>query len=276
VKGSRTHDGAIGTRHGDVLRAGADGRTFTHCRSDGSRASVIAVTDTGYHEAVLPPQVAAAGTLPGGDGQAVYAPGAIAGRSGALAAVAGGARTYLPAAHGPLFLSLPGRDDPRKSVAVHAGRGREPLFEVPPIPAAEAVLAGEGAQHPDRHLFFVPAARVLVVLSPDGATVTLHRFDVVGHLEKAADYLFVASAPPQAVAGKSFNYQLSLRSKKPAGGFRLLSGPPGLAVGAEGRVSWGVPADFGKAAAVAVAITDAAGKEQRHEFELIPTLPPPE
>jgi hypothetical protein len=41
-------------------------------------------------------------------------------------------------------------------------------------------------------------------------------------------------------------------------------------------VSWDVPADAEKPVTVAVGVTDAAGKEHRYEFELLPTLPPPE
>ncbi len=271
VKGSRTNAGALAPRPGDVLRASADGRTFTHCREDG-KAAVIVVTDTGYHESALPGAEAA--TLPGGDGQAVYAPGAIAGRTG-VAVAPSGEGVYLPAVQGPLFLSLPGRGTARKSVAVHAGRDHDPLFELPPIPALTAALGRERVPI-DRRVFFVPAAQVLVFLTPEADAVTLHRLDVDALLEKADAYLFVTSIPPAAVVGKSFDYRLVVKSKKPAAGFKLVSGPPGLKVSAEGRVTWTVPATFARTATVAITITGEGGDEHRHEFELIPMSAPPE
>ena len=98
----------------------------------------------------------------------------------------------------------------------------------------------------------------------------------VDEVPEAGDYPFVTSVPPAAVAGKLFGYQLAVKSKKPASEFKLVSGPTDLEVSADGRVRWPVPETFDRAASVVVAISDETGKEYRHEFDLIPTLPPPE
>jgi S1-C subfamily serine protease len=274
VKGSRTSAG-IGVRRGDVLRASADGRTFTHSRAKG-KASVITVTDTGYHE-VAPWPLAEAAALPSGDGQVVYAPGLLTGRAGLRSPIEEAGWTYLPAAHGPLFLAIPqGERAEKHAVEVRAGRDPNSLFELPRVPELEAVLDREKVPQLDRHVFFVPDAKVLAVLAPDGETLTLHKLDVDAQLAKAGDYAFVTSAPPQVVAGKSFSYQLVVKSNSPAVTFKLRSGPPDLTVSSSGRVKWNVPDKLQRAVVAVVAITDEAGKEYRHEIELIPTLPPPD
>jgi S1-C subfamily serine protease len=274
VRGSRTV-GELGMLPKDVLRASGDGRTFTHSLETG-KAAVIALTDTGFHESVLSWPTAPGGTVPGGDGQTVYAPGRIAGR-GAVRAPSddGDAWTYLPAVHGPLYLALP-RPGGDKAPAIHAGRDSNPLCELPPLPALAAVLDRAKAPHIDRHAFFVPGAKALVVLGPDGVTLTVHKLDVDALLDKTDGYLYVTSAPPQAIVGKELDYQLAVKSKKPATGFKLRGGPEGLTVSDAGRVKWDVPATFTKPVVVVVEISDGDGKEFRHEFELIPTLPPPE
>ncbi|MBN9117913.1 MAG: serine protease [Planctomycetes bacterium] len=272
VKGSRAGT-KLGVQSGDALRAGADGRTFLHARGNGA-AALIAVTDTGYHEAQLPGAGPRTATTLGGDGQLGYQPDGTHGRAGLRGGPSFG-WPCLPAVQGPLVLAMSAEVRERERVlAVHAGRDRAPLFVVPPVPALTAVLDRTKASRLDRHVFFVPAARAVAVLSPDGTAITLCKLDVDAELEKADDYLFVASAPPAAAAGRSFDYRIAVKSKKPAAGFKLLSGPPGLTVSDDGRVSWDVPATSTKPAVVVVAITDAADKEHRHEFELIPAALP--
>ncbi len=272
VKGSRTI--AVGPdKEHSRLHASADGRTFLRVHPK-SEAEVIVVTDTSYYESEVDASFEGAGDFAvlSGDGQTVFTHDSIETRTGSVIGRGPlGAGPCFPAATGPLVLAAS-----QKRLALFAGRDRKPLAELPPIPALEPVFDRKKVPHPDRHVVFVPAAQALVVLAPDGASVTLHKLDVDALLESAGDYLFVTSGPPQASAGKSFDYQLAVKSKRPATGFKLVSGPKDLTVSADGRVRWAVPDSFAKPATVAVTITDTEGKDHRHEFELIPTPPPPE
>lgn len=272
IKGSRTSDGALAARPGDELRASGDGRAFTQWNPEGQSA-VILVTDTGYHEAKFPAKVPGTATVPGGDGQSVYGLEEIAGRGGRRSSVSPEKGvSYVPAATGPLFLALP--KPGAATYGVHAGRDRAPLFEVPVPPALAPVLDRDAVPLVDRHVFFAPAAGVLAVIAPNRDRVTLLKLDVDAQLEKAGDYLFVTSAPPPAVTGKSLTYQLAVKSNKPPTGFKLVAGPTGTEVSDTGRVTSAVPPRANNHVPVVVAILDANGKPHRHEFELVPiTLP---
>lgn len=272
IRGSRTSDGVLAARPGDELRASGDGRAFTQWNPEGQSA-VILVTDTGYHESKFPSKVPGTATVPGGDGQSVYGLEEIAGRGGRRSSVSPekGA-SYVPAATGPLFLALP--KPGAATFGVHAGRDRAPLFEVPVPPALAAVLDRDAVPLVDRHVFFAPAAGVLAVIAPNRDRVTLLKLDVDAQLAKAGDYLFVTSTPPPAVTGKTVTYQLVVKSNKPPTGFKVVGGPTDIAVTDTGRVTCSVPPRVTNHVPVVVAITDAAGKLHRHEFELVPiTLP---
>ncbi len=274
IPGSRTADGALAARPGDELRASGDGRTFTQWNPDGQWAAIM-VTDTGYHDAKAKAQVAGTAAVPGGDGQSIYGLEEIAGRSGFPSGRApGDGRAYLPAATGPLFLALP-KSAAGGKLAVHAGRDRTPLVEVPVPPALAAVLDRDQMPLIDRHVFFLPAAGVLAVASPARDAVTLHKFDVDALLAKAGDYVYVTSTPPPATAGKPFAYQITVKSKRPVSGFKALTVPPGVSVSDTGRVTCVVPVGV-KPTPMAVAILDADGKEHRYEFELVPAAGPRE
>jgi hypothetical protein len=272
IKGSRQLILRTDRERGGRLRASADSRTFVYTHPDG-RSEAIVVTDTGYHDAKAPESREGSFATVSGDGQWIYAAGSTGSRGGLLSGPALGSGAPLPAVHGPLVL-VPTAT--KGTVAVHAGRERKALFELPSLPALDAVLSSKKVPHPDQNVFFVPAAKALAVLSPEGNSVTVHKFDVDAMLNAAEDYLFVNAAPPQVVVGKSFDYRLAVKSKKPVSGFQVLLGPAGVVVSDDGRLTWDVPAKFNETTKVAVAITDADGKEHRHEFEVIPTLPPPD
>ena len=68
-----------------------------------------------------------------------------------------------------------------------------------------------------------------------------------------------------------------MKSKKGGLRFQLDSGPPGMTVSPEGRVTWNVPRGY-EAAEVSVILTvrDAGGQEVLHSFRLqVAAAPPP-
>jgi hypothetical protein len=273
IPGSRVTDGALAPRPGDELRASGDGRTFTQWNPEGQWAAIL-VTDTGYHDTKGQAQVAGTAAAPGGDGQTIYGLEEIAGRGGFRSGRGPGkGLAYVPAATGPLFLALP--KSGAGKLALHAGRDRTPLAEVPVPPALAAVLDRDEIPLIDRHVFFLPAAGVLAVASPARDAMTLHKFDVDALLAKADDYLYVTSAPPPATPGKPYAYQIAVKSKRPVTGFKALTVPPGVKVSDTGRLTCVVPEGV-KTTPMAVAVIDADGKEHRYEFELVPTPAPPE
>src|SRR5262249_60320066 len=90
-------------------------------------------------------------------------------------------------------------------------------------------------------------------------------------IDKACNaFLCVTSqAPATAVKGGVYTYPLEVKSKKGGVKYKLESGPPGMRIGPDGRVTWAVPADFaGADADVIVTVSDATGQEVVHTFRI--------
>jgi hypothetical protein len=106
----------------------------------------------------------------------------------------------------------------------------------------------------------------------DSSRLILRKVDLVEQLNRTgANYLLVVSRPPAARPGTLFAYRLDVRSKQGGVKVRLESGPDGLKVTPDGRVSWAVPADFGPAEAdVVLSLSDSSGQEVFHIFRIAP------
>jgi hypothetical protein len=101
--------------------------------------------------------------------------------------------------------------------------------------------------------------------------IVLRRFDLDKELERSGkDYLAVVSRPRRIVLpGKTFEYQLDIRSKSGKTKCRLESGPKGMEVSETGLVRWPVKnLPKGGAASVCVTVTDDSGRSGEHRFEL--------
>ncbi len=127
----------------------------------------------------------------------------------------------------------------------------------------------------DQRYFLVPDAKLLVILSSSNDKLFLHSFDVDEELEKSGiDYLFVASRPPAALFGKPFSYPIEVKSRKGGVKYKLESGPDGMKVAADGKLTWAVPRDA-EPASVLLTISDASGREVFHNFTLEPVKDEP-
>src|SRR5262249_22484815 len=96
-------------------------------------------------------------------------------------------------------------------------------------------------------------------------------FDVDEALEKSGiDYLLVTSPPPlTARKGADYTYQLVVKSKKGGVRYRLDSGPAGMTIGTDGKLTWSVPAARAQGdPSVIVTVSDATGQECVHSFTL--------
>src|SRR5439155_26775690 len=98
---------------------------------------------------------------------------------------------------------------------------------------------------PWKRVFFVPDAKVIVVLPTSNDQLVLHKFDADAALEKSGlDYLLITSRPPTVVkAGTNFSYAITVKSRNPKIEFKLDSGPKGMKVSDAGVVTWKVPED---------------------------------
>lgn len=222
--------------------------------------------------------------LPSSDGRTVLAQGRMvtsAGKPVGPEVNGNGARgsTYLPAVQGSFYLALGGGGDPfgREKVklraTVHLDRDTRPLATLPELTGLESTgnpFGGVGSEL-DQRVFLIPDAKLLVVLPEGRDRLILHRFDLDALLEKSGvDYLFVTSRPPsEAVRGSTYTYLPSVRSKKGGVKVRLESGPNGMKLTSDGKLTWAVPAGFeDREADVILLVSDASGQEAFHTFKI--------
>jgi hypothetical protein len=123
----------------------------------------------------------------------------------------------------------------------------------------------------DKRIHFVPQAKLIITIPEGNDRLVLQRFDAEEALEKSGlDYMVVTSQPPTTVhAGKSFSYQIAVRSRRKALKYRLEGGPKDMSINADGRVSWEVPASgLQRDTTVIISIRNDADQEVFHTFTL--------
>jgi hypothetical protein len=225
--------------------------------------------------------------LPSPDARLIYTPWAIYTRDLKPAKVPALKDAYLvPAAEPGFFLALrgrPGQDfptapgdrvdlklPPMKEALVYT-EDRKYLFTLDD--AAELHTASD--LHWEKRVHYYPLSGLLVTLTEKKDRLVLRRVDLGSRLERSrSDYLLVASKPPPARAGTTFSYPLDIRSRKGGVKIKLESGPEGLQVSPEGRVTWAIPANFGEPEVeVQLTISDASGQETFHNFKIALAAP---
>jgi hypothetical protein len=207
--------------------------------------------------------------IPGPDGRTVYTGKGIVSRT--LTRGDADDKNYgycLPAVRGDYFLSLTSGT----GFKVHLRGLKQPVAK---LEKADHGIGFDGWDRepfgPWKRVFFVPDAKVIAVLPPTNDQVVLYRVDPDAELEKSGqEYLFVTSQPPTAVtAGATLTYAIRVKGKGKKFTYALDSGPKGMAVSAEGVVTWAVPADAPAGEqAVILTVRDGMGQEVFHTFKV--------
>jgi hypothetical protein len=184
---------------------------------------------------------------------------------------------YVPAQHGPYYLSLNQVGDPGSGFAVglHVAGDTRRLCWLPNVEAELNTLIDwqTGQWQPfEEHVFFLPEAKLLLIHPGTNDKLVLVRVDVERLLDRSGiDYLFVPSLPPpQFQPGKTYSYRTVVRSRKGGVKYKLESGPPGMKVAADGKLTWSVPKDFAdNEVDVILTVGDASGQEIFHTFKIV-------
>ncbi len=256
---------------GDARFASADGTVFgawnTHYSPSTTTTFVLeGATVKRYEEGDM------MHVIPGPDGRTVYTGKGIAGRN--LKRGDADDATYgycLPAVRGDYFLALkPATGGKGGEFTVYLRGLKQPVAK---LDKAEHGLSFDGWDResfgPWKRVFFVPDAKVIAVLPASNDQVVLHKFDADAALEKSgANYLLVTSQPPkEAKPGSAFAYPVKVKAKDKRVAFQLDSGPKGMAVSADGVVTWAVPADAAPGDHDAIlTVRDGTGQEVFHTF----------
>ncbi len=207
--------------------------------------------------------------VPGPDGRRIYSGNGVHSQTLKRADRDDGKLGFcLPAVRGDYFLSL-----------TWATEGRGGAFTVYLRGLSESIAKLDKAEHglqydggpigSWRRVYFVPDAKVIAVLPASNDQVVLHKFDADAALEKSgANYLLVTSQPPkEAKPGSAFAYPVKVKAKDKRVAFQLDSGPKGMAVSADGVVTWAVPADAAPGDHDAIlTVRDGTGQEVFHTF----------
>jgi S1-C subfamily serine protease len=178
----------------------------------------------------------------------------------------------LPAVQGSFFVSLtPNTPDGKGgTLSLHLLGNDRPLAKLDHFHNLVFDGWGRDPLGPHKRFFFIPQAKLLIILPQTNDQLILHRFDVDALLENSGiDYLLVTSQPPtSALREGTYTYQLTVKSKKGGIKYALDSGPEGMEISETGLVRWPVPADAKDEQAVVITVRDAAGQEAFHTFTI--------
>jgi hypothetical protein len=264
---------------GEGLRVSADGRTIGTWRFGTSPSGLTVLTLTGTNLKSSYQHDSVGHVAPGPDGRVIhtalgrYTPDGKSIGDGRNAAK--GSAYSFPAAQGAsLYLHAtfePGFGAKRSAkLAVHWGSSGEKLADLN-IPLGEFNQWDREAIGNDQRYMLLPANKSLVVFPETNDKLVVYPFDLDAILAKSGkDFLLVDSPPGvAAVRGQQFIHNLTIKSKKGGVKVKLESGPPGLIVSNDGKVSWAVPKNFADdEVSVIITVSDAAGQESLQTVRL--------
>jgi hypothetical protein len=249
------------------MRASPDGTLLAGWGGGWAGLGVATFSDgiqTGTHENLPFWAHDRAFALPSADARFIYIPEGVANRGFSLYKAPDG--FLVPSVEPGFFVAIvapPPRTKGAAETTVYTD-DRKLLFFLKGLDELRA-----GVDLPwEKRVYYYPRAGLLVTLSAEKDRLILRKVDLADQLEKSgADYLVVLSKPPMAKAGATFAYQLDIRAKKGGAKVKLESGPEGLNVTPDGRVTWNVPAVPAEPEVeVLITISDASGQETQHRF----------
>lgn len=178
----------------------------------------------------------------------------------------------IPSGDPRYFLLVRAAENDRSSVSVCTSCDRQIIYT---LLRAENVTGdsplNRGMFHFQPRVYFVPSARVLILLPAGEKQIVVRRLDVDEELRQiGVDYLYVDSFPPvSALRGRNFEYRIEPHTSHPGVSYSLESGPDGMTVSPTGVVEWSISERFAEDSARAViSIRDAAGAEVLHTIRL--------
>jgi hypothetical protein len=284
-----TQFGVPGTDNNSHFRANPDGNLFTAWVSSYSPNDTCAISVRGNKMAVKRMGDTLGYLLPGADNRVYSGNGLFTSELKRLSKQPGadqwGRAAYLPAVEGNLYLhvssqgenGIPGglggvhMNDARMKADVRMDGDDRSLFTFKDLGPFGTDAWATHDFTSDKRILFHPSARLLVSVPLTNDRLLLRKFDLEAAFDASGvDYLYVTSRAPAAVAGKAFEYQIAVRSKKGGVKYRLDAGPTGLKVSDTGKVTWTAPQPFTGREQVIVTISDASKQEVFHTFEVVP------
>ena len=249
-----------------ICWASMDGTLFTGCRSGGSPTGMSAMVLRGTTYRNLYEHDSNGSLLPNSSGTRIHTARGIF--SEQLVRI--GERppnNTIPSVNGNFYLT----PDKEGSATIHYGDDIRPLFRLPKLFSKEDFTYAFARPTNKPKPFLIPNANVLIFPLVDASKLRFFRLDIKQALDESGiDYLFVDSTPlAEAQRGKQYHYQANVQSKRGGLKFSIESGPDGMMVSPEGRVSWLVPNDMPDSQVkVILSVHDSLGQEVFQVFDL--------
>jgi hypothetical protein len=265
-------------RHSTALRVSANGQTITCWNTSGSSGfQMILLQGTTYRTAAPPHQTHTRSGVPTPDGELICTEGHLFTADGQPLrpneSTHGAGVWFVPAVQGKYHLAYREVGGKQAELSIHLQGEKAELLRYRNLRGLDKLIEWVGGHVSpfEQHLFFIPQAGLLVFLPHTRDKLLLYKFDLDASLEASGiDYLVVTSAAPKSVKkGTAFEYQLDVKSKRKGVQYQLDSGPEGMKISAEGKVTWDVPANYdGEEVSVILTVRDASGQEVLHSFKL--------
>ena len=123
----------------------------------------------------------------------------------------------------------------------------------------------------DKRFHLVPAAHLLITIPPANDRLVLRRLELDAALSRPGGDRLIVVSPPNldATTGQTFEHRIIARSKQGGVTYTMASGPDGLKVSPDGRLTWTVPQGLaGEEVTVVVTVGDASGEELFHTLKI--------
>ncbi len=257
--------------------ASANGRLFTVWLHQGSPGAVSLVWEGNNFRVAGAAAGGPGGLWPSADGQVLFGTthhppgGGRLTHSGVVyspevqvlqGAKEGKDRNFVPAQTGPLFhdIALEGK---ALKLDMYLRGYDTPFATLGGIEMTHAEIQSFHPARLERRAMHFPDAKCVVVVPPKRESLVLYKFDAAAALERwPVDYLAVTTAPPTAyTAGQTFTYPMEVVSKKGGVTYKVETGPEGMSVSPQGKVTWAVPAGFAaREVPVLITVKDQAGE----------------
>jgi hypothetical protein len=262
-------------------------RDFVHQRSDAMLSTVsewctsgspngLSVFQLGRDTLAIKYQHTTEGhQLPGDDGRVYTANGGLFDRNlSAKGRIAG--QQLFPGIGGILYLGMDGKGD----FTVYQCGATTPLVRWGAFPDWGAEEQRRNDQRLsawttnsfsfDKQIVFDPLHGRIVMIPNALDRIVQRPFDAKRVLEAAGiDYLVVCSRPPMsAPLGKPWIYQVRTLSKAGGVSCSLESGPDGMTVASDGKVSWTPKGAVGTCEGVILLVKDKSGEQRFHSFDV--------
>jgi len=269
------------------VRASGDGTCFAAWSLSGSPSGIRTMTLEGKAAVPRYQHDSAGALLPSMDGSLLFtAMGVLDVDLKPLAGESFQNVACVPSYHPAYFIAVAnfrayqrsiGQPQAKSTLSIYAAADRKLLFSIPADedfgmnPYVRVPIQGQTLLGYEKRLHFFPSANLLVTVSSSRDELRLERLRILDELNKSGiDYLYVDSLPVMSISpGSTYSYAIQVKSKRGGVKLSLDSGPDGMTLSPEGRISWHVPPSLKEVEVpVIVSVKDASDQEIYHSFKL--------